>query len=82
MKEIEIREKRKFDKVIVSSSPFIRTMTTGALICERIGVKEISLDYNFCEWQTPEIFKDNNPPLPMLEVRNHSLEELENIYML
>ena len=39
LKEIEEREGKKFGHIIVNSSPFIRTVATGARICKKLGIE-------------------------------------------
>ena len=83
MKEIETEEKMMFNQIQVKSSPFIRSLTTGAVIYnvikENRGLNtKLEIDYTYGESLKQKFFKEN--PLPALELNTHSPEELDKKY--
>ena len=57
LQEIEVKEGKKFDKIIINSSPYIRTISTAARICKENDIEKLNLDYNFCEWMEEKMHK-------------------------
>lgn len=57
--EIEQTESKKMDKITVHVSPFIRTQTTCAQICNELAIGSAQIDYNFCEFLATFLYKEN-----------------------
>ena len=73
-------EGRAIDNLVVRTSPFIRTMATCARICKQINVQNVELDYNYAEWMATYLYAKN--PIPSLEVRNKTADEIEKEFSL
>ena len=79
LKDIEKKEGKPFDKIVVNSSPYIRTVSTASRICKENDIESIELDYTFCEWMEENMHKGRDP-LPMLAINNLSYEDLDQQY--
>lgn len=53
----------KFDKVIISSSPFIRCMMTASQIAKALGVTRVEICAYASEANHPRLFKKDSHPL-------------------
>ena len=47
-----------FDKIIIESSPFLRTLETAAAIAKELSVYEIDVNYRAFEWFRNGLFND------------------------
>mmetsp|Transcript_33799 Transcript_33799/g.39764 ORF Transcript_33799/g.39764 Transcript_33799/m.39764 type:complete len:149 (+) Transcript_33799:36-482(+) len=65
---------KPFDKVIVESSPFLRTMQTAAFVCKALHIPSFRLNYEFCEHLEPKMQVGSNP-IPMLTVKQIETDE-------
>jgi len=53
----EQKQSKYFDKLIVETSPFVRTLATTARICEAINFKDhVGLNYRYSEWLAPHLY--------------------------
>ena len=50
-----------FDKIVIESSPFLRTLETAAGIAHELGVNEITTNYLVGEWLSDHLFPDGQP---------------------
>jgi hypothetical protein len=75
-------EKITFDQIIIEASPFIRTLQTAANISKCIEKSElkVQINYLFSEFQDDWVYKKN--PIPELEIKNKSSEDLNKEYTL
>ena len=80
LKKIEKKEGRKFDRVIVRCSPFIRTMASAARVCKSLGIKKAEKSYLMCELLQPKVYSSN--PLPQLECVKKSAAKLDKEFKL
>ena len=55
-----------FDKVMVESSPFVRTLMTAGQIAPYLGVSEIQVNYQLSEALDTDCF--NSDPMPHLDL--------------
>ena len=62
-----MREGRKFDRVVVHSSPFIRTMASTARVCKELRIKKANLDYQLSEYLNINVYSTD--PLAQLEYK-------------
>ena len=65
--ELETKQGKKFDKIIVQTSPFLRCRATAARIAKPLKVTEIDINYRMSEWQTLPYITSN--PLPHLKFK-------------
>jgi len=80
LEEIEKKEGKQFDKVILECSPFIRTMATAAQVGKAIGKEDIALNCRFSEWFADWLYTVN--PCPKLESLNQDFAVLETEFNL
>ena len=80
MDKIADQEGRKFDQIMIKASPFVRTMATAARIGKELSITKVALDWCFCEILATFLYKSN--PLPNMEVRKKSAEDLDKEYEL
>lgn len=62
-----------FDQIVIETSPFMRCIQTACLIAEKLGVKEIKINYLSSEIQTKNHFDEC--PIKILEFSKLSEEE-------
>ena len=48
-----------FDRIVVESSPYTRTMMTAANICLGMGIPEFKVNYMFSEYQKSRLRSGN-----------------------
>ena len=69
--EIEEKEGRKFDSIVMESSPFMRVMTTASIVAKELSIDNIKIDWLHSEY---------NCPIPKIEFKNKTLEEIDEEY--
>lgn len=80
LKEIEKKEGRKFDNVIVRCSPYIRTMASASRVCKELGLAKAEQSYLMCEILNPNVY--GSDPLPNLEYKKKSTAKLDKEFSL
>jgi len=65
----------KYERVIIESSPLLRTLETAAAIAAELGVGEVTVNYRVFEWLKQEFFPEGCPCEHMLFAKTKSLEE-------
>lgn len=78
--EIEKKEGRKFDRVIVRCSPYIRTLASAGRVCKELGLKKAEYSYLICELLNANVYASN--PLPKLEYKHSSAAKLDKTFNL
>ena len=75
------KNKFKFDKIIVESSPFLRCMMTAGQIAPEIGTKSVTINYQASEQQVEQYSRDGElfpyfteNPMPLLEYTKHGFD--------
>lgn len=51
-------------------------MATCARICEQIDVRDVEIDYRYCEFLSTHLYKQN--PIPLMELRNKTPAEIDS----
>ena len=46
------------EKVVIETSPFMRTMQTAAGIARVLGMPKVKINYTYCEWMSGKVFDD------------------------
>ena len=64
----------------MKASPFIRSVATATSIAKQIGIEEVIIDSTWSEWLETRQYATN--PVPHLEIRNNSPEELNTKFNL
>jgi len=64
-----------YQKIIIESSPLLRTLETAAAIAHELGVNEITTNYRVFEWLKDEFFPEGCPVDDMLFVKTKTAEE-------
>ena len=49
---------KNYKRIIIESSPFLRTLETAAIIANELKIPEIKVNYKAFEWMEPNSFKD------------------------
>ena len=49
LKEAEEKAGKKFDKIIIETSPFIRVLETCAFTAKALGVESVDINYRVAE---------------------------------
>ena len=80
LKELEKKEGRKFDKVIVVTSPFVRSMQTAGRLSKEMGIKEAGICFQISEILNEGVFPRD--PFPHLERLKMSASKLDKKYSL
>ena len=55
-------------------------MATAARISKELSIKQVDLEWTFCEWLSTYLYKSN--PMPNLEVKNVAAGDLDEKYEL
>lgn len=63
-----VNEGRPFDRIVIESSPFIRTMQTCAQVCKALHIKSFRINYELCEHLEPRM-RYGEDPIPALTIR-------------
>ena len=50
-----------YQKIILESSPILRTLETAAAIAHELGINEIRTNYRCFEWLKQEFFENGSP---------------------
>jgi broad specificity phosphatase PhoE len=66
---------RNYNKIVIESSPFIRTKMTASIIAKILELDHFKLNYRISEWMHPDFYTDN--PIPKLELKNKTVEEIK-----
>ena len=80
VKELESEQGKKFDKIILQTSPFVRCMATAARIAKPLKLRSVQINYRMSEWQVGCYNKDN--PMTHLEFKSKSAACLNRKYKL
>lgn len=72
--EQKLNDGRPFDRVVLESSPFLRTMQTCAQVCRAMNISQFRINYEFCEHLEPKMQVGENP-IPMLTIKQIKTEE-------
>ena len=46
------------DRVVLETSPFMRTMQTAAGIGRVLGIPKMKINYTYCEWMSGRLFNE------------------------
>ena len=80
LQEVEKEIGKKFDSVILESSPFIRSMATAAQIAKPLGINKVKINYRFSERQAHGQFQES--PIEQLEYNKKSVSILNDEFSL
>ena len=50
-----------YEKIVIESSPLLRTLETAAAIAHELGICEITINYRVFEWMKEEFFPEGCP---------------------
>ena len=50
-----------YQRIILESSPLLRTLETATAIAKELGVQEININYHVFEWLSEDIFPEGCP---------------------
>lgn len=64
-----------YERVVVESSPILRTLETAAAIAQHLDIDEININYRIFEKLNPKFFPDGCPVDEMVYTRLESAEE-------
>ena len=48
--EIEAKTGKKFDSIVMESSPYVRVMTTAAIIARELEIERVKIDWLYSEF--------------------------------
>ena len=68
----EYLRRGNYERVVIESSPLLRTLETAAAIAHELGVTEITVRYNWFEWLKDEFFPEGCPVEEMTFVKTQS----------
>lgn len=66
--EHRLNQGRPFDRIVIESSPFIRTMQTCAKVCKALHIDSFRINYELCEHLEPRM-RYGEDPIPALTIR-------------
>ena len=64
--------KGNYTKIVIESSPLLRTLETAVAIAKELQVNQITVKYQIFEWLKDEMFPDGSPVDTMLFTKTQS----------
>ena len=79
--DVEAKSGKKFGKIILECSPFIRVMETCAFTARALGIETVNINYKVAEHQSEVCFPEG-PVMEKIEFKTRSFEDLNSEYKL